>query len=219
MNKSILWLIGLLFVTSLSIVSCSESDGTEDKYADWEVRNQRYIDSIATVAEANQGEEVGQWKIIRSYKLPALGLNETGKVNDNVYCKIIWKSKDGGPRPLFKDTVGVDYRGKLMDGTVFDQNYKGDLESELKFTIPSYYPNIKNGYAVDLGTGAKTATMQMQVGDRWEVYIPYDLGYGEEENDAIPGYSTLIFDWYLAEIIPLKGIERSLIESLDADVR
>ena len=30
MNKSILWLIGLLFVTSLSIVSCSETDGTED---------------------------------------------------------------------------------------------------------------------------------------------------------------------------------------------
>ena len=41
MNKSILWLIGLLFVTSLSIVSCSETDGTEDPYANWEERNQR----------------------------------------------------------------------------------------------------------------------------------------------------------------------------------
>lgn len=36
MNKSILWLISLLFVASLSIVSCSESDGTEDPYANWE---------------------------------------------------------------------------------------------------------------------------------------------------------------------------------------
>jgi FKBP-type peptidyl-prolyl cis-trans isomerase FklB len=79
MNKSILWLIGLLFVTSLSIVSCSETDGTEDPYANWEERNQRYIDSIATVAEANRGNGEGQWKIIRSYKLPSLGLNETGK--------------------------------------------------------------------------------------------------------------------------------------------
>ena len=51
MNKSILWLIGLLFVTSLSIVSCSETDGTEDPYANWEERNQRYIDSIATADE------------------------------------------------------------------------------------------------------------------------------------------------------------------------
>ena len=59
MNKSILWLIGLLFVTSLSIVSCSETDGTEDPYANWEERNQRYIDSIATVAEAIEAMEKG----------------------------------------------------------------------------------------------------------------------------------------------------------------
>ena len=38
MNKSILWLIGLLFVTSLSIVSCSETDGTEDPYANWIIK-------------------------------------------------------------------------------------------------------------------------------------------------------------------------------------
>ncbi len=36
MNKSILWMIGLLFVTSLVIVSCSETAVTEDPYAIWE---------------------------------------------------------------------------------------------------------------------------------------------------------------------------------------
>lgn len=113
MNKSILWLISLLFVASLSIVSCSESDGTEDPYANWEERNQRYIDSIATVAEANQGNEVGQWKIIRSYKLPPLGLNETGKVNDNVYCKIV-KIGDGTTSPIATDTVAVNYVVSLL---------------------------------------------------------------------------------------------------------
>ena len=40
----------------------------------------------------------------------------------------------------------------------------------------------------------------MKIGDRWEVYIPYDLGYGESDYKAssssttIPGGSTLIFD-------------------------
>ena len=125
MNKSILWLISLLFVASLSIVSCSESDGTEDPYANWEERNQRYIDSIATVAEANQGNEVGQWKIIRSYKLPPLGLNETGKVNDNVYCKIV-KIGDSTTSPIATDTVAVNYRGQFINGTVFDQSYQGN---------------------------------------------------------------------------------------------
>lgn len=209
MNKSILWLIGLLFVTSLSIVSCSESDGEEDSYTNWEERNQRYIDSISVVAEANQGNEVGQWKIIRSYKLPPLGLNDTGNVNDNVYCKILWKGD--GAKPLFTDTVGVDYRGRLIDGTIFDQSYKGDLD--IDFAVPSYSPSIDSqGRVSDLGVGAKTATMQMQVGDRWEVYIPYDLGYGESGYGSIPGYSTLIFDWYLADAIPLKGTERSVFE-------
>lgn len=206
MNKSILWLIGLLFVTSLSIVSCSESDGAEDPYANWEERNQRYIDSIATVAEANQGNGVGQWKIIRSYKLPPLGLNETGKVNDNVYCKIVMVGD--GVKPLFTDTVGVDYRGKLIDGTVFDQSYTGEFDPDIN--VPSYSPSVKSGVVYDLGTGAKTATMQMHVGDRWEVYIPYDLAYGKDGSGSIPGYSTLIFDWYLADVIPLKGTERSL---------
>ena len=61
MNKSILWLIGLLFVTSLSIVSCSETDGTEDPYANWEERNQRYIDSIASIGfrHCSNGDEPG----------------------------------------------------------------------------------------------------------------------------------------------------------------
>ena len=129
MNKSILWLIGLLFVTSLSIVSCSETDGTEDPYANWEERNQRYIDSIATVAEANRGNGEGQWKIIRSYKLPSLGLNETGKIIDNVYCKI-QKVGDGTESPIATDTVAVNYRGQLINGTVFDQSYQGELDPE-----------------------------------------------------------------------------------------
>ena len=56
MNKSILWLISLLFVASFAIVSCSESDGEENPYANWQERNQKYLDSIAAEAKANPGE-------------------------------------------------------------------------------------------------------------------------------------------------------------------
>ncbi|WP_455666158.1 FKBP-type peptidyl-prolyl cis-trans isomerase [Phocaeicola sp.] len=217
MNKSILWLIGLLFVTSLSIVSCSESDGAEDPYANWEERNQRYIDSIAVVAEANQGNEVGQWKIIRSYKLPPLGLNETGDVNDNVYCKIIWNG-DGKESPIFTDSVDVHYRGQfipLNNGSevVFDQSYQGELDLLTSVTIGWRLKGVVVGWT--------TALQQMKAGDRWEIYIPYDLGYGKDlyspygASIAIPGYSTLIFNLTLVKVIPLKGTERSLIESLE----
>ena len=201
MNKSILWLIGLLFVTSLSVVSCSETDGVEDPYANWEDRNQRYIDSIATVAEANQGNEVGQWKIIRSYKLPPLGLDEKGKVNDNVYCEIL-EVGDGTVSPLFTDSVDVHYRGQLIplnDGQIvtFDQSYQGELDLNAATSV-GYKPS-------GVVTGWTSALQEMKAGDRWKLYIPYNLGYGESGYSSIPGYSILIFDLYLEKVIPLRG--------------
>ena len=201
MNKSILWLIGLLFVTSLSVVSCSETDGVEDPYANWEERNQRYIDSIATVAESNQGNEVGQWKIIRSYKLPPLGLDEKGKVNDNVYCEIL-EVGDGTVSPLFTDSVDVHYRGQLIplnDGQIvtFDQSYQGELDLNAATSV-GYKPS-------GVVTGWTSALQEMKAGDRWKLYIPYNLGYGESGYSSIPGYSILIFDLYLEKVIPLRG--------------
>lgn len=213
MNKSILWLIGLLFVTSLSIVSCSESDGAEDPYANWEERNQKYIDSIAQLARKNEGNEPGQWKVIRSYKLGDPVLGEEVNVNQYVYCKII--DNDGvGQKPLFKDSVDVNYRGELiplLNGktVVFDQSYTGNLDPEM--ATPS-------GFRVNqVITGWTTALQQMRAGDRWEVYIPYDLAYGQSGQSSIPGYSTLIFDVDLVDIFPLKGSERSIGEGFDAE--
>lgn len=206
MNKSILWLIGLLFVTSLSIVSCSETDGTEDPYANWEERNQRYIDSIATVAEANQGNGEGQWKIIRSYKLPSLGLNETGKIIDNVYCKI-QKVGDGTESPIATDTVAVNYRGQLINGTVFDQSYQGELDPETATPRKFLVGAVIAGWSTALMKGFGG----MKAGDQWKLYIPYPLAYGKDGTEGIPGYSTLIFDVNLVDIFPLKGMGKALM--------
>lgn len=179
MNKSILWLISLLFAASFAIVSCSESDGEENPYANWQERNQKYLDSIAAEAKANPGE----WKVVRSYKLPPLGLNEQGKVNEYVYCKII--NNGEGERPLFTDTVAVNYRGKLINGTVFDQSYKGELNPSI--AVPVEFP------VSDVIVGWTTALMNMTVGSRWELYIPSELAYEEAGSGSIPGYSTLFF--------------------------
>jgi len=37
----------------------------------------------------------------------------------------------------------------------------------------------------------------MHIGDRWKVYMPYQLAYGESGSSSIPGYSTLVFDMTL----------------------
>lgn len=47
--------------------------------------------------------------------------------------------------------------------------------------------------------------MQMKEGQHVEMYIPNGLGYGAASSDAIPSYSTLIFDVRLEEVIHPKG--------------
>ena len=51
--------------------------------------------------------------------------------------------------------------------------------------------------------------MQLMVeGDKWEMYIPYDLAYGESGSPPkIPGKSTLVFQM---EIIDIKGEGKSV---------
>ena len=45
------------------------------------------------------------------------------------------------------------------------------------------------------------AMQQMHIGDKWEIYIPAEMGYGKFSQPGIPGGSTLIFE------IELLGIE------------
>ena len=46
----------------------------------------------------------------------------------------------------------------------------------------------------DLIEGWIIAMQQMCVGDKWEVYIPAEMGYGKFSQPGIPGGSTLIFE-------------------------
>lgn len=201
MKKSILWLMGMLLTMSF-VASCEETDGSIDLYADWEERNQRYIDSIASVARANEGDEIGQWKVIHTYKYPQQGglMGNQGDVNEYVYCKVL--EKGDGETPFFTDTVAANYRGWLIplyDGqtVVFDQSYRGTLNPETAVPVEFNVSGVIVGWT--------TALMDMQVGDRWEIYIPSELGYGETGSGSIPGNSTLIFDLDLAEVMRLKG--------------
>lgn len=200
MKKSIFWVLGLLWVASFGIVSCDETDGTVDPYFNWEERNQLYIDSIAKVARANMGTEVGQWKVIHTYKFDP-SLNELNpNVNDYVYCKILENGTEL-MNPLFTDSVATHYRGQLIplyDGSkvVFDQSYQGELNTDIALPVT---------FSVDgVVVGWQTALQEMVEGDRWEVYVPYGMGYGSYTTSGIPAYSTLIFDMKLVKIYTFR---------------
>ena len=46
----------------------------------------------------------------------------------------------------------------------------------------------------DIIVGWIIAMQQMHIGDKWELYIPAEMGYGKFSQPGIPGGSTLIFE-------------------------
>lgn len=86
-----------------------------------------------------------------------------------------------GEPPKATDSVVVHYVGKLVDGTEFDSSYKRGKPASFKV----------NGVI----KGWSEALQLMKQGARWQLFIPYDLAYGERgAPPAIPPYSSLIFD-------------------------
>ena len=94
-------------------------------------------------------------------------------------------SGEENPRP--ESVVSVHYRGKLFNGLEFDSSYKRNQ--------PASFP--VNGVI----SGWTEALQLMTVGDKWELIIPPDLGYGKKgAGKIIPPDSTLIFEVELLEI-------------------
>ena len=94
-------------------------------------------------------------------------------------------NKGNGPKPSSKSYVTVYYTGKLINGKIFDQTQKGRPAT------------FRLG---ELITGWNTALREMPAGSRWEIVIPYHLGYGSRSIGAIKAFSTLIFDITLLDV-------------------
>lgn len=93
-----------------------------------------------------------------------------------------------GAKPKVTDTVTVNYRGTLIDGTEFDSSYKRGQ--------PATFP--LNGVI----KGWTEALQLMPVGAKWQLFIPSGLAYGETgAGQKIGPGSTLIFE---VELISIK---------------
>ncbi len=92
-----------------------------------------------------------------------------------------------GKTPTPNSHVTVHYTGKLIDGTVFDSS-------------------VQRGKPADFGVtqvirGWTEALQLMKEGDKWILYIPYELAYGERGSGGpIPPYSALIFEVELIKV-------------------
>ncbi len=108
---------------------------------------------------------------------------------DGLQYEVITKGNDTTAKPTAKDTVVANYVGTLIDGKEFDNSYKRGQP----ITIP----------VTGVIKGWTEALQLMHVGDKWKVYIPSDLGYGDRGAGAdIPGGAALVFEMELLQIKP-----------------
>ena len=86
------------------------------------------------------------------------------------------------------DTVTVQYKGTLTDGTEFDSSYKRGQPAT--FLVSGVIP------------GWTEALQLMKEGAKWQLFIPSNLAYGERgAGREIGPYATLIFE---VELISIK---------------
>jgi peptidylprolyl isomerase/FKBP-type peptidyl-prolyl cis-trans isomerase FklB len=109
--------------------------------------------------------------------------------SDSIYYKVL-NEGTGTETIYYNSKVKVYYSGKLIDGTVFD-SAEGPYAAAVTFSVSS------------LITGWTTALQHMKKGDRWEIWIPYQLAYGttSTSDGSIPAYSTLIFEVEVVDIV------------------
>ena len=108
-----------------------------------------------------------------------------------IYYKVLNSGNQTGPSPTVRSIITAHYTGRTIDGRQFDSS-RGGVPLACRLC--------------DLIEGWIIAIQQMHIGDKWELYIPADMGYGKFSQPGIPGGSTLIFEsmkmqesdsWYL----------------------
>ena len=96
--------------------------------------------------------------------------------------------KEGsGEKPSLFDVVNVHYKGAFIDGRVFDSSYERGQ--------PQAFPVNRTIH------GWSEALQKMKVGDKWQIFVPHYLAYGEQGyGPEIGPNSTLVFEMELLGI-------------------
>jgi FKBP-type peptidyl-prolyl cis-trans isomerase FklB len=92
-----------------------------------------------------------------------------------------------GATPKKTDAVRVHYHGTFLDGSVFDSSVERKTPAE--FGVG------------DVIAGWTEALQLMKVGDKWQLFIPSDLAYGDQGRASIPPATLLVFEVELLDIV------------------
>jgi FKBP-type peptidyl-prolyl cis-trans isomerase FklB len=142
-----------------------------------EMRNKR---TEKMKADSDKNKKAGEEWLAANAKKPGVKTMPSG-----LQYKVLIAGK--GPQPKPTDAVSAHYKGTLTDGTEFDSSYtRGQpLSRPVSGLIPGWQEALTN----------------MHVGDKWELYVPGNLAYGERGSPPKIGpNATLVFEMELLSI-------------------
>lgn len=198
----------------LSLAACS-GESEEEKKTDTGTNSAEQAETqsekaSADLADAQTDEQkasdtMSEREAFRAENLAYLEENKTKEgvqVTESGLQYRVVESGDGRS-PTAADYVTVHYAGRLIDGSEFDSSYKRGE--------PATFP------AGRLIPGWTEALQLMQVGDKWELVIPAEIGYGENgAGGVIPGNATLVFDVELLDVMTLEEAQKKAEEMAEA---
>lgn len=178
-----------LFAAFKDAVEGKEPTMTDEERKDASVQVQKLIEEkqaakIRELAAKNKAE--GKEFLAENKKKEGVKALPSG-----LQYKVLKSGK--GEKPRRTDTVKAHYKGTLLNGTEFDSSYRRGQPA--LFPVGGVIP------------GWTEALQLMKVGDKWQLYIPAELAYGEKGagnpfSGGIPPSATLVFE------VELLGIEK-----------
>lgn len=174
MKKTIKWVVSVILL-SIFIASCDDKTSNYDNYDSWKKENDEYF---ATLRASGR------------YEILSIPTNRGG--GELLIKKLASGHPDSIP-PIFNSTILCHYKGWNKNDSVFDKSFEGDQPTwdDTPATIP--LANVVKGFNEML--------QQMVSGDKYEVVIPWELGYGDSGSGKILPFTTLHFEVELIKVL------------------
>ena len=193
-EEKTIYAIGLSIAQSLTPLSLSPneldlikqalSDAAAGKPA---VQLEEWGPKIRSLQEARSAQAFNKQKAASAAYLTKMAAEPGAeKTASGLVYREITPGTGASPKPA--DTVKVNYRGTLIDGTVFDSSYKRNEPASfpLNGVIPCWTEGLQ----------------KMKVGGKSSLVCPSDLAYGDAGRPSIPGGAALTFEIELLDVTP-----------------
>ena len=206
-----------LLLATLFIVACGPDDTSVDEvelvdYAEQVITDdallQEYLQthtynyddfsgaerySGAIVLDTLAGDDANKTPLIDLVQSIEVPVDAEGEiVQHRLYHLVAQQGNRVSNKPTIVDSVYLAYKGKLLDGTVFDEN-----EFPIWFDLASVIPGFRYGlqhFAPGSYTVENNGTFAFENYGQGILFMPSGLGYYNQARGSIPAYSPLIFE-------------------------